>query len=285
MRIGFHIPFSGNLKRLATKVRTSRGNTFQFYSRTIRGGRIPKVSEKQLYDYYNFLFEKKISTVIMHVPYGFKIGKDISSNLAVKNEEAVGEILKDLEYAKKVRAKYYVINSGYKKEQSEFQAYENVKKQLEEILDKTLWDGDILIRNMSGGGTEIGQDLLRWNELISFNDRVKGALDFSRAYAYGYNFLNVEDANNFLMKLKSEIGMEKIPLIYINDTNRFSGSKKDDYAPLGEGVIGYHGYSNILSDIVFEKKIWMIENQPDATYYDRSIEFLYQFHKNYRRMD
>lgn len=282
MRIGFHIPFSGNLKRLSGKVRSSRGNAFQFYSRSIRGGRIPTVSQKQLYDYYNFLFDKKISTVVMHVPYGFKIGKDISSNLAVENKEAVEEILRDLEYAEKVHAKYYVINAGYKKEQSDFQAYENVKKQLTEILDRTSWQGDILIRNMCGGGTEIGADLMKWNELISFHKRVKGAFDFSRAYSYGYNFLSDGDAENLLSMLRDYIGLEKIPLVYINDTNRFAGSRREDVAPLGDGVIGFHGYQNVLTSKEFKDKIWMVENQPDATYYDRSISYLHKFHQGYR---
>lgn len=282
MKIGFHIPFSGNLKRLSGRVALTRGNAFQFYSRSLRGGRIPKVSEKQVLNYYNFLFEKKISTIIMLAPYVFKIraNEEISTNLAVDNPDAVEEILKDLEYAKLIHAKYYVINAGYAKGKSEYEAFEHLKRQLKIILDSTEWLGTILVRNMSGGGSEVAADLLKWNEVISFHDRVKGALDIGRAFAYGYSFLKEKDANDFLNLLKNEIGLDKIAIVYINDTNRFSSSKRDDPAPLGEGVIGWYGYTMLLQQQILLEKIWIVENQPDPNYYDRSIDFLLSFHQN-----
>lgn len=285
MRIGFHIPFSGNLKRLSNEVTKTRGNAFQFYSRSIRGGKIPKVSEQQVLNYYNFLFEKKISTIIMLAPYLFRIraNEEISTNLAVKNPRAVEEIIKDLEYAKLIHAKYYIINAGYAKGQTEFEAIEHLKMQVVEILEATKWEGTILIRNMCGGGTEVAGNLNRWNEAISFHERVKGVLDFGRAFAYGYSFLKDEDASEFLEYIRNEIGWDKIPLVYLNDSNRFSGSKREDVAPLGEGVIGWYGYSKLLNDRYLLEKTWIVENQPNASYYDRSIEFLISFHKKNKK--
>lgn len=281
MKIGFHIKFSGNLKRLSNDVIKSRGNVFQFYSRSLRGGRMPDVNERQLQNYYNFLFNRRISNVIMLAPYGFKTAKgDISSNLAVKNPDAVSEIVRDLEFASRIHAKYYIVNAGYKKGVTEFEAMETLKNQLLEILDLTSWDGEILVRNMAGGGTELAHDLSRWKELITFTDRVKGALDFGRGFASGYSFLTENDADALLSFLENDIGWDNVPLIYINDTNRFAGSKRDDAVPLGDGVIGFHGYKNILTDNNIQKKIWIVENQPDVTYYDRTIDYLVDFHKN-----
>lgn len=279
MKIGFHIPFSGNLKRLTGRVVFTRGNCFQFYSRSLKGGRIPEVNENQLRAYLNFLFEKRISTVIVHAPYVFKVqGKDISSNLGVKSSEAVIETLKDLEYASKVQARYYVINAGYSKELNEFLSMETLKEQLTEIMDKTSWKGTILIRNMAGGGTELAANLYSWNELISFHERVQGALDFGRAFSYGYSFLIKEEADALLDMIEHDIGWDKVPLIYINDTNRFSGSKREDAASLGEGVIGFHGYNNLLSSESLKDKVWMVEHQTDV-HYDKTIDFLVNFYR------
>lgn len=281
MKIGFHIRFAGNLKRLSNDVIKTRGNVFQFFSRSIRGGRTPEVNDRQLQNYYNFLFERRISNVIVLAPYGFKVaGRDESSNLAVKNEIAVREILKDLEFAKKIHAKYYVINAGYSKGLSEFESVEILKMQIKEILKKTEWNGDILVRNMAGGGTELAADLYRWKEIISSHERIKGALDFGRAFSFGYSFLTKAEADVLLNFLETDIGWDKIPLIYINDSNRFSGSKRDDAVPLGDGVIGFHGYKNILKNKNVLSKIWMVENQPDVTYYDKTINFLADFHRN-----
>lgn len=280
MKVGFHIPASKDLKRLTNQVEKSRGNAFQFYSRGIKGIALPKVTDKKMYDFWNFLFDKKISTVIMHAPYAFEIGRTISSNLAVPNPEAVKEVLKDLEFADMVRAKYYVVNAGYSKEFSEFEAYETLKSQLLEIIESTPWKGEILIRNSVGGGTALGGNLHRWNEVISFHERVRGALDFGRAYSYGYTFLSDTDANEFYKMISEDIGWGKIPLIYINDSNRFSGSKREDTTPLGDGVIGFHGYDNLLYRDGILNKVWLVENQPETYYYDRSIDYLMKFHKD-----
>ncbi len=282
MKIGFHIRFAGNLKRLSNDVIKTRGNVFQFYSRSIRGGRSPEVNERQLQNYYNFLFDRRISNVIILAPYGFKVaGQDVSSNLAVENPVAVQEILKDLKFAEQIHAKYYVVNAGYAKGLSEFESIKILKKQLDMILKITDWTGEILVRNMAGGGTELAPDLYSWKEIVTDNKRIKGALDFGRAYAFGYSFSNREDAEVLLKFIGEDIGWDNIPLVYINDYNRFSGSKRDDAVPLGEGVIGLHGYSNILKDENLINRIWMVENQPDITYYDKTIEYLAEFHRNY----
>lgn len=284
MKIGFHMRFAGNLKRLSNDVIKSRGNVFQFYSRSIRGGRSPEITERQLQNYYNFLFERRISNVIVLAPYGFKVaGRDVSSNLAVENNIAVQEILRDLQFAKQIHAKYYVVNAGYSKGLTEFESIEILKKQLNEIIKKTDWAGDILVRNMAGGGTELAANLYRWKEIITTNHRVKGALDFGRAFAYGYSFTTEADADVLLKFIERDINWDNIPLVYLNDSNRFAGSKRDDAVPLGDGVIGFHSYKNILSNHELIQKIWMIEHQPDVTYYDKTIDFLAEFHKNYNR--
>lgn len=271
MQIGFHIPLSGNLKRMANGVHLSRGNCFQFFSRGARGKDLPNINERQLMQFYNFLFEKKISNIVMHAPYTF--------NIASENKMVVEKIIEDLNYAKKVLANYYVINAGYSNNNSEQQAFEIIKKQLKEILFQSNWEGEILIRNMSGAGSQLGWHLDSWGELLSFDSRINGALDFSRLFSSGWDFLNKEKSISLLNKLR-EIGLDKIKVIYINDYNRFCGTKKDDYVPLGEGVIGFHGYQNILEDKVFRDKVWIVENQPTSEHYDKSIKFLVPFFKN-----
>jgi deoxyribonuclease IV len=77
-------------------------------------------------------------------------------------------------------------------------------------------------------------------------------LDFGRAFSYGYSFLTSSDSEVLLTYIKNEIGWDNIPLIYINDSNRFSGSKREDVVPLGDGAIGFHGYRNILINFLVE---------------------------------
>lgn len=269
MRIGFHVPFAGSFTTLQKRLTINRGNTFQIFCRGLRGGKIKKIQPKNFEMFQYFLEQKNINPMILHAPFVY--------NLAQEETEDIKLVIEDLAYASKLRAPYYVIQPGYYKKEHPLQAVEYVKEHLLKILEETNWYGEILIRNMVGAGTELAADLRVWNELISFHPQIKGALDLGRAYGYGYNFAGEEGADYFFDEIEEMVSWEKIKVIYINDYERFCGTKKNYYQPLGEGMIGFHGFQEILSFQEVQSKIWIVENQPDLEYMDRSIEFLTSF--------
>jgi len=284
MRIGFHFPFSGSLNRLRERVSVSRGNTFQIYARSLRGvdkygnpHPLQKISKKQVGEFKKFREDRGIEPVIMHAPYFYNLAKEVHVNKENETFLFADLILEDLELAKTLEAKFYVIQPGYSKDVHPFLAVENVKMELIKVLEKTDWEGEILIKNMSGAGSEIASSLTEWNELISFHPRVKGALDFSRLYSAGYSFTVKEDAEALYKEIDEVLSWEKIKLVYINDNDRFCGNRKNLFPPLGDGVIGFGGYEELLKMKEVKEKIWIVENQPDLTYVDRSIKFLTSF--------
>lgn len=271
MRIGFHFPFSGGLKKLKERISSSRGNTFQIFARGLRGGTLHELNKKNLNALQEHIEYKNIKPVIIHAPYVYNL-----ANLENLDEE---KVLEDLEYAKQFRAPYYVVHPGYYTKQHPLIAMENVKYQLWDILNRTDWMGQILVKNMRGAGTEMSADLREWKELITFHSQVKGALDLSRAYVAGYNFIGEENSEKFYRVIEDNIGWENIKVIYINDTHYTLGSRRDDRSPppLGEGTIGFIGYQHILSKPKVKEKIWIVENSPDSSYYLRTIDYLLRF--------
>lgn len=270
MRIGFHIPFSGSLKRLQERVTRSRGNTFQLFARGLRGGSLPTINAKQQKAYEQFIEEKHITPLFIHAPYTY--------NLCEPNEELFQQLQEDLQFAKKMGANYYVIQPGYAKKLHPFIALGHAKETLTRLLDETDWEGTILIRNMCGAGSEVGASWEEYNEMISFHSRIQGALDVSRMYGYGIDITEEE----FVEEFEDRIGWEKIHVLYINDYERSLGDKKNYYVPLGEGTIGFGGYEKFLSYSMIQEKPWIIENQPTLEHMDRSIRYTTEFFKKER---
>lgn len=272
MRIGFHFPFSGGLIKLKERISSSRGNTFQIFARGLRGGELHPLKEKNLKTLLEFTDYKDIKPAIIHAPYVYNL-----ANLESLDEE---KVLEDLIYAMNFRSPYYVVHPGYYTNQHPLIAMENLKYQLWDILNRTEWMGQILVKNMRGAGTEIAADLREWKELITFHPQVKGALDLGRAYSAGYDFLGEEKAENFYQVIDNYIGWENIKVIYINETHYSLGTRRDDKSPppLGEGTIGFQGYHHILNKPKVKEKIWIVENSPDASYYLRSIDYLLRFY-------
>lgn len=271
MRIGFHFPFAGGLKSLQNRVKSSRGNTYQIFARGLRGGQLHDLKEKDLNNLLEYQEWKNIKPTIIHSPYTYNL-----ANLELYDEV---KVLEDLNYAIKFRSPYYVVHPGRHRDMHPLQASENLKYQLWDILNHTDWMGEILVKNLSGAGSEIGYDLRDWKEMITYHPQVKGALDFSRLYAAGYDFIGEDNSERLYYNIGEYIGWEHIKVLYINDTHRTLGSrKKDDRPPpLGEGSIGFNGYRHILKKEEIKKKIWIVENSRDSVNYLRSLNYLTGF--------
>lgn len=274
MGIGFHLPFSGNVRKIVEKLRENRANAFQIYSRGLRGidrqGEVyplKTVKTRALQEYYDFLDERGIKDMVLHAPYSF--------HLMGEENEYVTCIEEDLHYAEMLRIPYYVLHAGHQKDWHEYDAVEMVKENLRGILKKTSWSGKILIKNMSGAGTEMPRHIEQWNELLSFHERVKGACDVARLFSFGFNVK--ESAKQVIEQIEEEVGWEKIEVMYLNDSLVNAGERKNKFVTLGSGVIGIEGMKEFVCSLeMLKQKHWILEymEDEDLREKDRMLETL-----------
>lgn len=274
IKIGFHIPYSGNLKRLTNHVKNTGGNCFQFYSRTMRGGRLPELNNVQLVDYYQFIIKNNINDIILHSP--------LTVNLCEYNEEQLKLLRKDLEYANLIQAKYYVLLPGRRKGLSKEEAINNIYKNLDFILNTEVYNRYILIRNTEGAGTQLGGDIQTYSQIINFHKRIKGALDFASLFAFGYPITSKKGLTEIKDNLYINNTINKIDVFYANDTEYFCSSRNEKKTTLGKGVIGKEGYRLIIENFKeFFEKIIMVENVRKRGYYYDLMRFFLE--ENSRR--
>ncbi|GAB6426599.1 hypothetical protein bcgnr5372_35400 [Bacillus luti] len=274
MGIGFHLPFSGNVKKIVKRLQDNRANTFQIYSRGLRGVSkggvvypLKEIKTRALKEYQEFKYERNIRDMVLHAPFVFTV--------VGEENEFLKYIIEDLDYADELDIPYYVLPVGAQKDMHEYDAMESVKDNLRNVLDKSKWTGTILIKNSSGAGTEMPRNLDQWNELISFHDRVKGACDIARLYSFGMDVLS--DPTQVFEDVEVEIGWDKIELLYLNDTLLGCGDRKNRFIPIGTGVIGFEGMEKFLmTSPVLCKMNWIMEYMESEEYKerDRALERL-----------
>jgi deoxyribonuclease-4 len=118
-------------------------------------------------------------------------------------------------------------------------------KLLNEVMEK-IPDIKILLENTAHGNKAIGsklEDLAAIKSLIDKQDRVGFCLDTAHAHAYGYNMHKVDD---FIREVGKTLGFANIHLIHLNDSIEPMGSKKDQHAPPGQGLIGKEPFKSIF---------------------------------------
>ncbi|QST03078.1 TIM barrel protein (plasmid) [Pontibacillus sp. ALD_SL1] len=281
MRIGFQLPYSGNLKKLETRIRVSRGNAFQVYARSKRGidGEGNPYPLHELSDKNVNMFKSLTNSIypaIVHAPLSHNLAQKERKNKQGEQWSQVECLIEELAFCQRLGCDYYVLNAGHSKTLERDEAIQNIRMHIEEALGKSDFEGNVLIRNAAGAGTELAADLEEWSRLVSWNPRVKGALDLGRAYAYGHSFFDEKETAAFIKELDDVVGFDHIKMVYINDSKRGRGAQKESPTILGEGFIHFSGYECILEHPVLQALPWMLEHHPVKLpdLYDRSLEFL-----------
>jgi deoxyribonuclease IV len=110
----------------------------------------------------------------------------------------------------------------------------------------------LVLENSSGGGDMIGS---RIDELAMILDRVGDVsgrlafcLDTAHLWGAGYDVGSAEGATGVVDRFEEVIGLDRLPMIHLNDSRSQLGSRTDRHEHVGAGRIGPVGLGAILRD-------------------------------------
>jgi deoxyribonuclease-4 len=98
-----------------------------------------------------------------------------------------------------------------------------------------------ILENTAHGNRTIGSDL---HDLKAIYDRlehpekVSFCIDTAHAFAFGYDIAQAQGQDEFIELIQQTIGLERISLVHLNDTDEMLGTKKDKHQLLGQGQLG-----------------------------------------------
>ena len=109
----------------------------------------------------------------------------------------------------------------------------------------------VLLETTAGAGSVLGssfEELARMLERISpdVRDRVGVCFDTCHAFSAGYDLRDRYD--EVVAEFDRVVGLERLRLFHLNDSQRPFGSRKDRHAEIGEGSLGDEPFRRIMSD-------------------------------------
>jgi len=124
----------------------------------------------------------------------------------------------------------------------------------------------ILLENSAGQKNSIGSKL---EDIRSILDKISSknvgiCMDTCHAFAAGYDLRSEKKNDDFVDKFDSVIGLEKLRLIHLNDSEKEIGSHIDRHEHIGLGKIGVKGMSAILKNRKLEGKPIIMETKVDS---------------------
>ncbi|MFW6079703.1 MAG: deoxyribonuclease IV [Gemmatimonadota bacterium] len=147
---------------------------------------------------------------------------------------------------------------------------EAVERALEEVDGATI----VLLETTAGSGNALGATFeelasLRRRIRRPLRDRVAVCIDTCHVWAAGYDLRDAYDET--FRRFDDAIGLERLRLFHLNDSEGELGSRRDRHADIGEGALGDEPFRRLLLDDRFTTvpKILETPKGDDATASDR----------------
>lgn len=132
----------------------------------------------------------------------------------------------------------------------------------------------VLLEITAGAGRVLGATLEQLAAMIEqvgsdVRDRVGVCFDTCHAFSAGYDLVNAYDA--VWQQFDAVIGLDRLRLFHLNDSQKPFGSRKDRHAEIGEGSLGEEPFRRIMNDTRFAAvpKVLETPKGEDAAVADR----------------
>ncbi len=243
MYIGCHVSIAQGIWKAPARAANFGCEVMQIFTRSPQGGKAIELTPKIIQKFQTAQRKNKIHRVYIHAPYYI--------NLASKNNHvrynSVNVIRNELERASLIKAKFVIVHPGTAKDLGVQKATSKIITMLKKSLAGYQGSTQLLLENSAGAGHIIGSDL---TELATIIQAVNSphligiCLDTQHSFASGYDWTKF---NQTLIRVNSEINLDKIKLIHANDSLTECNSKKDRHAHIGEGLIGIKAFKQIVT--------------------------------------
>jgi deoxyribonuclease IV len=133
----------------------------------------------------------------------------------------------------------------------------------------------ITLENSAGGGWGLGVDVGQLAQIAAALDqarvpreRVGFCLDTAHLWGAGADLREAAVVERLVSSFADEIGLDRLPLIHLNDTKAELGSRNDRHEHLGAGRIGPEGIASILREPRLRHATYIIETPGMEEGYD-----------------
>ena len=245
MRFGVHMPQSGGFKKNVERVAEIGCNTIQIFPGNPTGWKMGKLDEVEIKARQALLAKFDIKPLVVHSAYLINLATN-SEEFLQKSKQLLNETM---ERAGMYGAPFVVLHTGNHGGQGVEQGLKQIIESIEAGLPTWPETVKLLLENTAGSGTALGANYSELGAVLKAFP--KGSLgvciDTAHSWAGGYDFSCEEGVKRALAELNSEVGLENLNVIHVNDTKVKCGARVDRHAHIGEGNIGLEGFSALLN--------------------------------------
>jgi deoxyribonuclease-4 len=235
MLYGAHVSAAGGISKAIDRVEKIGGNAVQVFTQSPRMWRPTAHSPDEIERFRARRREARVKSVSCHALYLVNLA---SRDDAVRSNSlaALGATMETA-----IGAEAVVFHVGSHLGYGFAEAIEVVAPALRELLARTTDDLWLCMENAAGAGGTIGRSI---DELGALFDAVDGhprlgvCLDSCHWWASGVDVSDPDALDTALSDLDARIGLDRVRVLHVNDSQTPLGSNRDRHDRVGYGLIG-----------------------------------------------
>ncbi|HEX2129456.1 MAG TPA: deoxyribonuclease IV [Solirubrobacterales bacterium] len=250
MLIGAHISTAGGLDKAVERGVEARCDAIQIFNQSPRMWRPTAYSDDDFVAYRAAYDASPMKSAVIHAVYLI----NCASNEKEIREKSITSLTHALRVGDGMGADGVVLHAGARKGQPHRASMRRAAK----AIARALRDSDgcpVLLENTAGTNGPLGKDFEELRELLDLLDgdsRVGVCLDCCHLFASGYDISDAESLAAVIDEFDEVVGLERLKVLHVNDSQIPLGGMRDRHAILGEGELGKKGLAAFLSEPRFD---------------------------------
>ncbi len=246
-RIGIHTSIAGGHRNALETARKLGCNALQIFSANPRQwqGGSARIAEVDAVAFRARRAELGLGPLVIHANYLINLASP-QPMLRVRSIQAFhDEIVRGMSLG----ADFLVVHPGTRGEATCAQAVATVIESVKQASKRASLGGmRILLENTAGMGTCLSSRLEEMAEILAGLNGfpVDVCLDTAHLFASGYDIRTEEGLAATIGQIEKTIGLERVPVMHINDSKIPLGGRVDRHEHIGKGKIGAEAFRRIL---------------------------------------
>ena len=247
LRIGIHTSIAGSYANALESAKKLGANALQIFSASPRmwQGATVRIPAPDAKAFRARREELALGPLVIHANYLVNLAATQpmlwTRSIQAFHEELVRAVL--------LGADYLVVHPGSRGEAPAEKAIATIVEGVKQAARRVpLGKLRILIENTAGMGTAVGS---RLEEVASILRGLQGlnvgaCLDTAHLFAAGYEIRSATGLEQTVDAIDRTIGLDKVPVIHVNDSKIPLGGRVDRHENIGQGKIGEEAFARIL---------------------------------------
>ncbi len=269
MRLGRHMPTHSNAPKAAQIASQLGCTSIQIFASNPTGWRSTAGNPASQVAFAQATRDYGLDPVVIHAPYLI----NLASPDEVIWQKSVSLLRWTLQRGELLGAASVVFHTGSHRGSGVDAGLARIAEAIALILPETPPGVMLLLENDVGAGNSLGHNFEQISMVLDvlpqYEDRLGVCLDTAHLWGAGHDISNAASVQQLLQHFDDIIGLNRLKVIHLNDTEMALGSHRDVHTRLGEGIIGEEGLRALLCDTRLDHVAVLLETPIKTDEHDK----------------